>query len=124
MLNRNNLCNGTYYTIKEGDTLYKISRKNNISLGEILEANMDVNIYNLQVGDKICLPKKMENDNMENLDDVKGKWFVYIVKEGDSLKELLEKFDVDYKDLLNLNNENKIQLKPGGVIVMPRRDNN
>ncbi|MCD7824648.1 MAG: LysM domain-containing protein, partial [Clostridiaceae bacterium] len=51
-------CNGITYTIKKGDSLYEISRRHNIALGLLLRANPYVDVFNLQVGDTICIPKK------------------------------------------------------------------
>ena len=46
-------CRGLAYTIKSGDTLYGISKKYNVPLALILRANPYVDIYNLQVGEKL-----------------------------------------------------------------------
>lgn len=53
------ICKGKKYQIKKGDTLYSISRKEEIPLEWILQANPYVNVYNLQIGDWICIPKQM-----------------------------------------------------------------
>jgi LysM repeat protein len=44
------------YVIKQGDTLYSISRKYNVPLALIIRVNPYVDIYNLQIGDELCLP--------------------------------------------------------------------
>lgn len=49
-------CNGIVYVIKSGDTLYRVSRQYKVSLEDILDANPDINVYNLQPGDRICIP--------------------------------------------------------------------
>lgn len=49
-------CNGIVHTIKKGDTLYQLSRFYNVTINEIMRANANVNVYNLQVGEKICIP--------------------------------------------------------------------
>lgn len=55
-------CNGMMYTIKEGDTLYAISMKYQVPLSVLLRANPYVDVYNLQVGETICVPVR-RNDN-------------------------------------------------------------
>lgn len=50
-------CRGFYYVIKEGDTLYKISRTYEVSVSDLIMANPYINIYNLQINDEICIPK-------------------------------------------------------------------
>ena len=49
-------CNGVVHTIKKGDTLYLISKYYKVPIGEIMNANRNLNIYNLQIGDEICIP--------------------------------------------------------------------
>lgn len=49
-------CNGIIHVIKSGDNLYTLSRKYHVPLLQIMYANPFVDIYNLQVGDEICVP--------------------------------------------------------------------
>lgn len=51
-------CDGMTYTIKQGDTLYGISRKYDVPLAMILNANPYADVYRLNVGDTICIPMK------------------------------------------------------------------
>lgn len=55
-------CEGITHTIKKGDTLYSISRQHNVPIAMIMRANPYVDVYNLQVGETICVP--VEKDNM------------------------------------------------------------
>lgn len=57
----NRACNGTKYVIKKGDTLYSISRRYDVPLALVLRANPYVDVYNLQVGDEICIPSSAES---------------------------------------------------------------
>jgi len=52
------ICDGMTYTIKQGDTLYGISRKYDVPLAMILHANPYADVYRLNVGDTICIPMK------------------------------------------------------------------
>lgn len=49
-------CNGMVHVIKQGETLYQLSRKYRVPLALILRANPYVDVYNLQVGQEICIP--------------------------------------------------------------------
>ena len=49
-------CHGFLHTVKKGDTLYLLSRRYRVPLWAILLANPYINIYNLQVGDEVCIP--------------------------------------------------------------------
>ena len=49
-------CEGMTHTIKKGDTLYSISRQHNVPIAMLRRANPYVDVYNLQVGETICVP--------------------------------------------------------------------
>ncbi len=49
-------CRGIVHVIRQGDTLYKLGKKYHVSVSSIMYANPYVNIYNLQIGDELCIP--------------------------------------------------------------------
>lgn len=51
-------CDGMTHTIRQGETLYSLSRQYNVPLAIILRANPYIDVYNLQIGDTICIPVK------------------------------------------------------------------
>lgn len=71
-------CDGMIYTIKKGDTLYSISRSKQVPLSMLLRANPYVDVYNLQVGDTICIPMRRKpccgrsGANMQNTQGMAG----------------------------------------------------
>ena len=44
------------YVIQSGDTLYKIAQRYDVTVQEIIDANPNVNPYNLHVGQIIMVP--------------------------------------------------------------------
>ncbi|QAT42454.1 LysM peptidoglycan-binding domain-containing protein [Aminipila luticellarii] len=50
-------CQGTLYTVERGDTLYMIAKMHGVTLNAIMEANPDIDPYNLRVGMKLCIPR-------------------------------------------------------------------
>lgn len=93
------------YEIKKGDTLYKISKDNNVNTNLLAELNgLDVEDY-IYPGQSILIPKKNVS--------------YYITKEGDTLSNISKLFKVDEKDLANQNKT--IYLLPGQMIYF-RRD--
>ena len=50
-------CYGFTHVIQKGDTLYKLSKQCHVKVSALILANPFVNIYNLQVGDEICIPR-------------------------------------------------------------------
>ena len=49
-------CNGMVHVIKQGENLYQLSRMYRVPLALILRANPYVDVYNLQIGQEICIP--------------------------------------------------------------------
>lgn len=40
------------------NTLYRLGKMYDVPLSDIFDANPDADIYNLKVGEKICIPKR------------------------------------------------------------------
>ena len=103
------------HVIKEGDTLYKISRMHNVKVIDLLLANPYVNVYNLQIGDEICVP-------------IKPVPFVdnhvpYIIRENDTLGSVLEKTDLTFEELAEYNPFVKeMSLPANNVIFLPGKE--
>ena len=49
-------CAGLIHVVEKGDTLYRLSRQYHVSVSDIMFENPYANIYNLQVGDELCIP--------------------------------------------------------------------
>lgn len=57
-------CNGMVHVIKQGETLYQLSRRYRVPLALILRANPYVDVYNLQIGQEICIPMVRHHNGM------------------------------------------------------------
>lgn len=116
-------CNGSYYTVAAGDTLYLIAKKFNITLDALLKANSKLDPYNLGIGMRLCIPEMNHeimdgtgNDNMlippnmpetpDNGNNMGGRCpggMIYNTQKGDTLSRILDRFDVSYADLKKAN---------------------
>lgn len=103
-------CNN--YAVKKGDTLYTISKQFNTGLNAIMTANPTVNVYNLMVGDILCIPISVPSNNYENYSS-------YLVEEGDTLGSILKKHNINLADLMQENKMDEIYLMPGTTISVP-----
>ena len=74
-------------------------------------ANPYINIYNLQVGDVICLPFIPQN-NYSN-------FTTYLVRDGDTLGSIMEENGVNLADIMEMNDINSISLMPGTTLLVP-----
>lgn len=49
-------CTGIIHVVQKGDSLYQIGRLYQVSVSQLIFANPFVDIYNLQIGDELCVP--------------------------------------------------------------------
>ncbi len=107
-------CSGFLHVIQSGDTFYKLSKRFNVPLDAILAANPGADPYNLQIGQKVCIPKgKPPKPECPDHDCPKPKppkppedrcsGFYYTVKAGDTLFNLAERFGVTVKEIQDAN---------------------
>ena len=85
-------CRGYIHVVEAGDTVYKLARKYDVKLFDIMRLNPYVNVYNLQVGDEICIPTMAAKPEK-----------TYIINEGDTIAQILKAFDVEFEDLARWN---------------------
>lgn len=99
------------YTVKKGDTLYGISRKYNTTVQEIIDLN-HLKDTNLTPGMVIRIPEiytKEEETYMPN-------YINYIVKKGDTLYSIADKYGIDINLLIKDNGLESNILKPGQLL--------
>ena len=86
-------CDGVLHEIRKGDSLYRLSKTYHVSIDEILERNPDTDVYDLKIGDRLCVPIKQ---------------MPYVTVEGDTLDCVLDRFHIDLETFRKANP----QLKP------------
>ena len=56
--------------IEKGDTLYSLGKRYHVSVSDLMRANPYVNVYNLRIGEELCIPvrpqPRMEDMNGDN----------------------------------------------------------
>lgn len=98
---------GQTYTVKKGDTMYKIAAHFKIPLSTLAKANPQVvNINRIYVGQKLNIPASSS---------------YYVVVKGDTLKIIADRFGTTWETLMKLNpqikNANLIYV--GQIINLP-----
>ena len=102
-------CRGYIHVIEAGDTLYKLARKYDVKLFDIMRLNPYVNVYNLQIGDEICIPTMPARPEK-----------TYVVNEGDTLTKILDAFGVDFETLAKWNPTlREVELPEGLILKLP-----
>ena len=101
-----------YYTVKSGDSLWSIAKKNNVSVSELKEAN-GLSSNSLSIGQVLKIPQKQEIPK----DDTD----LYIVKKGDSLYKIAQNNNTTVNELIKLNSLTSTDLSIGQVLKLPTK---
>jgi len=96
------------YVVKNGDTLWSIAKKYNISVNDLKNLNNLTNNL-LNIGQTL----KVTDDNIFNND-------VYIVKSGDTLYGIANQYDITVDELKNYNNLVSNSLSIGQELLIPK----
>ena len=113
---------GFIYTVKEGDTLWFISRKFSLSLDALIAANPQIKNPDLIFpGQKICIPKKKPKPPELPPPPECPEGFIYTVQQGDTLFSIAGKFGIELDALIEANPqiEDPDEIFPGQEICVP-----
>ncbi|MDK2820187.1 MAG: peptidoglycan DL-endopeptidase LytF, partial [Clostridia bacterium] len=106
---------GTFpYTIKSGDTLWKLAQQYNTTVEAIMAANPGVDPNNLQIGQVICIP------SVQPPKPCPPGSFAYTIKSGDTLWKLAQQYNTTVEAIMAINpgiDPNNLQI--GQVICIP-----
>jgi LysM repeat protein len=130
----------TSYTVKSGDNLWTIARKNNITVAQLTAANSLSSNASLRPGQKLIIPGKSASSAMSvplatttapttkapdplaaaaaGRSSTEG--MKHIVKSGETLGAIARKYDVRQGELAVLNNiSDPAKIRPGMELVIP-----
>ena len=93
------------YIVQNGDSLWSIAKKYNITVNELKEYN-NLGSNLLSIGQKLLIPQT------EN-------YITYYVKAGDSLWKIANENNVEVDEIINLNNLTNDVLSIGQVLLIP-----
>lgn len=96
------------YTVKKGDSLWLIANKYGTTVDELKNAN-NLKSNSLSIGQTLIIPEKKEGTS--NIS--------YVVKKGDSLWLIANKYDTTVEKIKSTNNLKSNTLSIGQVLVIP-----
>ena len=99
------------YTVQRGDSLWKISRKYEVPVNDIISFN-NLSSVNLQIGDELKIPLTSQDNNTASK--------TYTVKTGDTLWSIAKNFDVSVNNLKAANNLTSNLLSVGQTLTIPQ----
>ena len=97
------------YVVQKGDTLYSIANKLGTTVSELKKEN-NLTSNTLQIGEILRIPTKEIYEEEEN---------IYIVKKGDSLYSIANKYNTTVDELKRINNLTSNILSIGQVLKLP-----
>lgn len=103
---------GRFYIIKAGETLSNIASKVGIPLAILVSLNQEVDPYNLQIGELLCLPEEAPCPS----------GIFWEVEAGDSFYSIAKRAGVSLEVLVALNpyvNPNNLQI--GQALCLPEK---
>jgi len=96
------------YTVKKGDSLWLIANKYGTTVNELKNAN-NLKSNTLSIGQTLIIPEKKESTSKIS----------YVVKKGDSLWLIANKYDTTVEKIKSTNNLKSNTLSIGQVLVIP-----
>ena len=114
-----------FHTIQSGDTPYGVSKKYNVSIENIIEANPGLSQETFSIGKTIRVPTGIiKKQTAEIVEGSKGaKEVYYTVPAKETIYNICRTFKTTEKELLKLNPELSGGLRSGMVIRIPLRIN-
>lgn len=95
------------YTVKSGDSLYKIANQFNVTIDDIIELN-NLSTTLLQLNQQLLIPKEVSQESG-----------IYVVKSGDSLYKIALQYGLTVDELIKANNLSSTTLQIGQELFIP-----
>lgn len=105
---------GNYYTVQRGDSLWSIAKKFGVTVNELKDAN-NLSSNTLSIGQLLKIPTQEQEITTSD---------TYIVKSGDSLYSIAQKYNTTVDELKKLNNLTSNLLSIGQSLKIPTKSEN
>lgn len=102
------------YIVERGDTLYSIAIKNNTTIDTLRKLN-NLTDNTLAIGQNLKIPILKNQEIIEE-----SSLETYIVKKGDSLWKISQKYNISVPELIKLNNLENLTLQINQELKVPK----
>jgi LysM repeat protein len=113
--------NYDYYVVVSGDNLYSIASKFNTSVDTLMSIN-NLTSNKLSIGETLKIPR-IDNYSYSN-NTSESNYLYYVVKSGDSLYSISNKYGISIDDIKKINNLTSNNLSVGDVLKIIDNYNN
>lgn len=103
------------YIVKAGDSLYSIAKQFNVNINDLKQINNKTSNL-LSIGETLTIPTNNSNNNTTNDN-------IYIVKSGDSLYSIANKYNTSVDNIKVANNKTNNNLIIGEKLIIPKSNN-
>lgn len=110
-----------YYLVQKGDNLSNIAKKHNVSVAEIKEWN-HLSDNSIQLGASLQVAKNEAIIKEEAVPTIKLENVEYIVKKGDNLSNIAQKFGSTIENLKQWNNLQTNNIALGSTLIVSKSE--
>jgi len=115
----------TEYVVVKGDSLWKIARKNGVTVKAIEAANPGIDPARLKVGQKLTIPAASSAaesaTTMTGSAGTGGGQEIYIVKSGDTLSKIAKRYGTTVRAIESENGLSTTHIKVGEKLKIPAK---
>jgi len=112
------VCAGIMHTVRAGDTLYMLAKQYKITLDSLMNANPNLDPYNLRVGMQLCIPTPSNDSNAMSSNQMNNPMpgtprggmdynctdgRMYNTQRGDTLTRILDRYEITFAALQSSN---------------------
>lgn len=102
------------YNINPGDTLQRIAERFGTDVNALLNANPDIDPFDLRIGQRICISQRFQEPPMCPTRNF------YVIRRGDTLGAIASSFQISVTQILEINPTlNPRNLTVGQIICIP-----
>ena len=141
---KKNTTSGKFHTIQKGETLYRLSVENRISVKELCDANPGLSAENFKIGQVITIPAPSDEDPLASTIEQAGDdtpqeikdaaqiiqsdtatyKTTHVVKKRETIFRITRNYNISQEEFLEANPEYKYnKLKQGAVVKIPFSSN-